>query len=70
MLIRALTRACGRLTWRPGDVLDLPDGEARELIQTGQVEAVPVPVADSGPDVLPFVAPTPAAAAPKKRKSK
>jgi len=35
MLIRALTRACGRLTFAPDDIVDLETADALELIAAG-----------------------------------
>ena len=40
MLIRTLTRAAGRLTFRPGDRIDLPAAEALELVRSGQAERI------------------------------
>ena len=35
MLIRALTRACGRLTFAPDDIVDVDKSDALELIAAG-----------------------------------
>ena len=35
MLIRTLTRAAGRLSFMPGDELELPDAEAMDLVNAG-----------------------------------
>lgn len=35
MLIRALTRACGRLTFAPDDIVDVDKADALELIAAG-----------------------------------
>lgn len=64
MLIRTLTRAAGRLSWQPGQQMDLPAEEARELVRTGQAVAVELPVMDRGADAAPLAEPTPAEPAP------
>lgn len=40
MLIETLTVAAGRLTFTPGQELDLPEKEAKELIAAGAARAV------------------------------
>lgn len=40
MLIRALTRACGRLTFAPDDIVDLDKADALELIAAGAAARV------------------------------
>lgn len=52
MLIRVTTRACGRLSFAPGQVIDLAPPDALQLIDAGA--AVAVPVLAATPDVLPI----------------
>ena len=51
MLIRTLTRACGRLNFEPGDEIELPDAEAKDLIDAGA--AMQLASQDSDPPELP-----------------
>ena len=54
MLVRTLTRACGRLNFEPEQELDLPPAEAQELAAAGAVQIIEVvkdePKTDSAAD--------------------
>jgi hypothetical protein len=47
MLIRTLTRACGRFCFDAGDQIDLPDADALELIAAGAATQLDKPEADA-----------------------
>lgn len=54
MLIRALTRACGRLTFAPDDVVDVSEDDALALIEAGAaVEVLASVKADEPNDEAP-----------------
>lgn len=73
MRIKTLTRACGRLSWQPGQTVDIDAGEARELIRLGlatAVDAAPQPPPPAATMAAPATEPAakPAKAAGRKAK--
>jgi hypothetical protein len=40
MLYRAVKRACGRLHWQPGQIVEMDAGDARELLAGGAIERI------------------------------
>ena len=71
MRIKVLTRACGRLNFRPGQVIELPENDCRALLKAGAAELLapaPVPLTEKIPMVSPQVAESETPPAPERKR--